>query len=111
MAGTPFDFSEAHRIGDAIAQVPGGYDHNYVLFGMGRQAKFIVKSGAASNTCARNCGDGCPGPAAAFRWVPAPCLLLLEECSCSPAVVYGIKEETNGTCSSRLGLMGWCDRL
>ena len=52
VAGTPFDFAEAHRIGDAIGQVPGGYDHNYVLFGMGRQAKFIVKAGAASNTCA-----------------------------------------------------------
>jgi aldose 1-epimerase len=54
VAGTPFDFSEAHRIGDAISQVPGGYDHNYVLFGMGRQAKFIVKAGAASSTCARS---------------------------------------------------------
>ena len=52
VAGTPFDFTEAHAIGEAIRQVPGGFDHNYVLFGMGRQAKFIVKSGAASNTCA-----------------------------------------------------------
>ena len=52
VAGTPFDFTEAHSIRDAVGQVPGGIDHNYVLFGMGRQAKFIVKAGAASNTCA-----------------------------------------------------------
>jgi hypothetical protein len=51
VAGTPFDFTEAHAIGEGIGQVPGGFDHNYVLFGMGRQAKFIVKAGAASNTC------------------------------------------------------------
>jgi aldose 1-epimerase len=31
VAGTPFDFTEPHRIGERIAQVPGGYDHNFVL--------------------------------------------------------------------------------
>lgn len=40
---TPFDFTEPHAIGERIAQVEGGYDHNYVLFGMGPQAKFIVQ--------------------------------------------------------------------
>ncbi|KAK9909437.1 hypothetical protein WJX75_002259 [Coccomyxa subellipsoidea] len=50
VAGTPFDFSDEHTIRESIGQVPGGYDHNYVLFGMARQAKFIVKNGAASNT-------------------------------------------------------------
>ena len=29
--GTYMDFTTAHRIGDQIAQVPGGYDHTYVL--------------------------------------------------------------------------------
>jgi len=29
--GTPFDFREPHAIGARIGQVPGGYDHNWVL--------------------------------------------------------------------------------
>jgi aldose 1-epimerase len=29
--GTPFDFTKAEKIGARIGQVPGGYDHNYVL--------------------------------------------------------------------------------
>jgi len=29
--GTPFDFREPHTIGERIADVPGGYDHNYVI--------------------------------------------------------------------------------
>lgn len=29
--GTPFDFTEFHRIGARIDQVEGGYDHNFVL--------------------------------------------------------------------------------
>ncbi|XP_037484291.1 galactose mutarotase-like [Triticum dicoccoides] len=28
---TPFDFTTEHKIGDRISDVPGGYDHNYVL--------------------------------------------------------------------------------
>jgi aldose 1-epimerase len=31
VAGTPFDFSAPHAIGERIAQVEGGYDHNFVL--------------------------------------------------------------------------------
>lgn len=31
VAGTPFDFTSANRIGDRISQVPGGYDHNFCL--------------------------------------------------------------------------------
>jgi len=31
--GTPFDFTTPHAIGERIAQVPGGYDHNWVLNG------------------------------------------------------------------------------
>jgi aldose 1-epimerase len=31
VAGTPFDFTKPAVIGARIAQVPGGYDHNYVL--------------------------------------------------------------------------------
>ncbi|TGE25806.1 galactose mutarotase [Hymenobacter aquaticus] len=29
--GTPFDFATAHAIGERIGEVPGGYDHNWVL--------------------------------------------------------------------------------
>jgi aldose 1-epimerase len=31
VAGTPFDFTTPHAIGERIAQVEGGYDHNFVL--------------------------------------------------------------------------------
>jgi aldose 1-epimerase len=31
VAGTPFDFTVAHKIGERINQVPGGYDINYKL--------------------------------------------------------------------------------
>ncbi|RZK22764.1 MAG: galactose mutarotase [Hymenobacter sp.] len=31
VAGTPFDFQLPHAIGARIKQVPGGYDHNWVL--------------------------------------------------------------------------------
>jgi aldose 1-epimerase len=31
--GTPFDFNTPEKIGARIAQVPGGYDHNFVLSG------------------------------------------------------------------------------
>ncbi|MGY6520100.1 MAG: aldose epimerase family protein [Mongoliitalea sp.] len=31
VAGTPFDFSSPRLIGERIAQVPGGYDHNFVV--------------------------------------------------------------------------------
>jgi aldose 1-epimerase len=33
VAGTPFDFRQPHKIGERIDQVPGGYDHNFVLNG------------------------------------------------------------------------------
>lgn len=52
VAGTAFDFTEAHPIRESIDSVQGGYDHNYVLFGMGPRAKFIVKNGTAGSTCA-----------------------------------------------------------
>jgi aldose 1-epimerase len=32
--GTPMDFTSPHPIGERIAQIPGGYDHNYVLGGV-----------------------------------------------------------------------------
>jgi aldose 1-epimerase len=35
VAGTPFDFTSPHLIGERIAQVEGGYDHNFVLRGGG----------------------------------------------------------------------------
>jgi aldose 1-epimerase len=33
VAGTPFDFTSPHAIGERIARVEGGYDHNFVLRG------------------------------------------------------------------------------
>lgn len=47
--GTPFDFTDEHTIGERIEQVPGGYDHNYVLFNMGPQASTLTKQGRASD--------------------------------------------------------------
>lgn len=38
VAGTPLDFTAPHTIGERIAQVEGGYDHNYVLDGGGEFA-------------------------------------------------------------------------
>ncbi|WP_083937787.1 aldose epimerase family protein [Hymenobacter aerophilus] len=35
VAATPMDFRQPHAIGARIAQVPGGYDHNWVLSGQG----------------------------------------------------------------------------
>jgi aldose 1-epimerase len=31
VAGTPFDFTSPHAIGERIARVEGGYDHNFIL--------------------------------------------------------------------------------
>ena len=31
VGGTPFDFRASYRIGERLAQVPGGYDHNWAL--------------------------------------------------------------------------------
>ena len=56
VADTPaMDFRKSHRIGDRILDVPGvesskGYDHNYVLFGLGPDAKDKVKHGMAYTT-------------------------------------------------------------
>ncbi len=33
VAGTPFDFTSPHAIGERIGQVEGGYDHNFILRG------------------------------------------------------------------------------
>jgi aldose 1-epimerase len=38
VAGTPFDFTSPHAIGERIARVEGGYDHNFVLRGSGTPA-------------------------------------------------------------------------
>ena len=56
--GTSFDFTESRRIGNSIDQVEGGYDHNYILFGMGKNAKFATTVGAAALQC-----DSAPGNA------------------------------------------------
>ena len=38
VAGTPFDFTSPHTIGERIAKVEGGYDHNFVLRSGGGRA-------------------------------------------------------------------------
>ena len=47
--GTPFDFTEMKRIGKEIDETPAGYDHNWVLHGLGRQAKFSTKAGSVAS--------------------------------------------------------------
>ena len=47
--GTPFDFTGMKRIGKEIDETPGGYDHNWVLHGLGRQAKFSTKAGSVAS--------------------------------------------------------------
>ncbi|HEX7901003.1 MAG TPA: aldose epimerase family protein [Planctomycetota bacterium] len=36
VAGTPFDFRRPKRVGDDLAKVPGGYDHNFAFRGVAR---------------------------------------------------------------------------
>ena len=38
---TPMDFKTPHLIGERIEQVPGGYDHNYVINNNGKMLKVI----------------------------------------------------------------------
>lgn len=40
--GTPFDLTEPHKIGARIAQVQGGYDHNFVLNKTGADTKLVA---------------------------------------------------------------------
>ena len=42
VAGTPFDFRQPHAIGARLAQVPGGYDHNWVLADHPRSARTLA---------------------------------------------------------------------
>jgi aldose 1-epimerase len=39
---TPFDFTQPHTIGERIAKVPGGYDHNFVLNKTGADSKLVA---------------------------------------------------------------------
>jgi aldose 1-epimerase len=41
--GTPFDFTTPHTIGERIALVEGGYDHNFVLRGGGGKMDLAVR--------------------------------------------------------------------
>ena len=43
VAGTPMDFTKPMTIGSRIAQVPGGYDHNYVLRNQGGQVALAAR--------------------------------------------------------------------
>ena len=47
--GTAFDFTEPKRIGRDIDDIPAGFDHNWVLHGLGRQAKFSIKAGSVAS--------------------------------------------------------------
>lgn len=40
--GTPFDFTQPHKIGERIAQVKGGYDHNWVLNRKGGDMQLVA---------------------------------------------------------------------
>lgn len=42
VTGTPFDFTSPHTIGERIAQVPGGYDHNFVLNRNGNDVQLVA---------------------------------------------------------------------
>ncbi|KAI8475087.1 MAG: aldose-1-epimerase [Monoraphidium minutum] len=50
VAGTPLDFREFHTIGERIAQLENGYDHNFALFGLDKNARYVVRAGMASPT-------------------------------------------------------------
>ena len=43
VAGTPMDFTKPTPIGSRIAQVPGGYDHNYVLRSQGGEVALAAR--------------------------------------------------------------------
>ena len=51
VANTAMDFTSHHAIGDRISEIPGpdcgGYDHNFVLFGLGPEAKSKIVHGMA----------------------------------------------------------------
>ncbi|MBI1780626.1 MAG: galactose mutarotase [Sphingobacteriales bacterium] len=40
--GTPFDFLQPHKIGERIASVDGGYDHNFVLSRKGTNLELVA---------------------------------------------------------------------
>jgi len=44
VAGTPFDFTKFHPIGERIAQVHGGYDHTFVVSGDQPGLRLIAKA-------------------------------------------------------------------
>ncbi|GAO42453.1 aldose 1-epimerase [Flavihumibacter petaseus NBRC 106054] len=42
VAGTPFDFSQAATVGSRMDQVPGGYDHNWVIDRKGKNLETVA---------------------------------------------------------------------
>lgn len=50
VVNTPFDFRQPHTIGERIAQVPGGYDHNWVLNGSGTRTAAKVYEPTSGRT-------------------------------------------------------------
>ncbi len=43
VAGGPMDFTSPHKMGERIAQVAGGYDHNYVLNSKGKEMALAAR--------------------------------------------------------------------
>lgn len=58
--GTAFDFSSAKAIGKDFAQLKGGYDHNFVLFGNDSNVKDIQLSRAKQRSAAKVRVHFCP---------------------------------------------------
>jgi aldose 1-epimerase len=54
VAGTPFDFLTAQKIGGRIAQVAGGYDHNYVLDRKGDSTSLLLAATLSDSISGRN---------------------------------------------------------
>ena len=53
VSGTPFDFLTAQKIGSRIAQVPGGYDHNWVLDRKGDSTSLLLAASLTDSISGR----------------------------------------------------------
>ncbi|KAL6770755.1 AEP1 [Auxenochlorella protothecoides x Auxenochlorella symbiontica] len=93
VAGTPFDFTTAQPVGQRIAQTEGGYDHNYVLFGLGPAAKDRVKDGAAFSV-----------PQPAITLVDPGSGRALEVCTTAPGVQVYSGNFLDGTLKGKAGV-------
>ena len=67
VAGTPMDFTKPHAIGERIEQVPGGYDHCYIL---AREGSGLSLAAELFEPKERPAHDGCDNRArhAVLQW-------------------------------------------